>query len=129
VTLRLLVVDDNEIVRMGVQNLLRHRPDWEICGCAADGREAISKVWSLSPDVVILDLSLPVMNGFETATEIRRIAPSTKIVLFSVHDVPVTAREVGADAFVSKTTPAQELIATIERVTDPQQPRTKAKHA
>jgi DNA-binding NarL/FixJ family response regulator len=130
VTLRLLIVDDNEIVRLGMRRLLGGRPDWEICGDAANGRQAISRVWELAPDVVILDLSLPVMNGFETATEIRRIAPSTKIVFFSVHDVPATASEVGADAFVSKASPAKDLIETIERVTHPsQQPHTRANHA
>jgi len=117
VALHLLIADDHEIVRMGVRTLLKDRPEWEICGDATNGREAIAKVWELSPDVVILDLSMPIMNGFEAATEIRRIAPSTKIVLFSVHDVPATAIQVGADAFVLKTSPPQVLIATIERLT------------
>jgi DNA-binding NarL/FixJ family response regulator len=128
--LRLLIADDHEIVRMGVRTLLKNRADWEICGDAANGREAIAKVWELSPDVVILDLTMPIMNGFEAATEIRRIAPSTKIVFFSVHDVPATAIEVGGDAFISKTAPPQELIATIERVTDLSRlPLAKAKSA
>jgi two-component system, NarL family, nitrate/nitrite response regulator NarL len=116
VRLRILIADDNEVVRLGVRTLLRSKRDWEACGDATNGREAISKVWELSPDVVILDLSMPVMNGFEAAAEIRRIAPSIKIVFLSVHDVPTTAREVGADAFVSKTSSAQELIATIEGI-------------
>ena len=115
--LRLLIADDNEIVRLAVRIFLKEKQEWEICGDAENGRVAIAKVRCLSPDVVILDLSMPVMSGFEAATEIRRIAPSTKIILFSVHDVPTTAREVGADAFVSKSTSAEELIATIERVT------------
>ena len=117
--LRLLIADDNEIVRVGVRSLLRDKHDWEICQDAANGREAIDGVYELSPDVVILDLSMPVMNGFEAAKEIRRIAPSIKIILYSVHDVPSTASEVGADAFVLKSKSAQELIATIERVTGP----------
>jgi two-component system, NarL family, nitrate/nitrite response regulator NarL len=130
VPLRLLIADDHEIVRVGVRTLLKDKHEWEICGDAENGREAIAKVWDLSPDVVILDLSMPVMNGFEAATEIRRIAPSIKIILYSVHDVPATASEVGADAFVSKSTSAQELIATIERVTGkPQGIRTRAKSA
>ena len=103
--LRLLIADDHEIVRTGVRTLLKGRPDWEICGEATNGRETIAKVFELSPNVVILDLSMPVLNGFEAATEIRRIAPSTKIVFFSVHDVPATAIEVGGDAFISKTAP------------------------
>jgi two-component system, NarL family, nitrate/nitrite response regulator NarL len=130
VLLRILVADDNEVVRSGVQALLFPKREWEICGYAANGREAIAKVWELSPDVIILDLSMPVMNGFEAAAEIRRTAPSTKIVFLSVHDVPATAREVGANAFVSKSSSAQELIATIESVTGPSEhPRAKGKSA
>lgn len=118
-TVRLLVADDNEIVRMGMRSLLRDRADWQICGEATNGREAIGKVWDLSPDLVILDLSMPVMNGFQAAVEIRRIAPSIKIVLFSIHEVPASATAVGADAFVSKTMTGQELVATLERVIGP----------
>jgi two-component system nitrate/nitrite response regulator NarL len=130
VRLRILIADDNEVVRLGVRSLLSSRRDWEICGDAANGREAITKVWELCPDIIILDLSMPVMNGFEAAAEIRRITPSIKIVFLSIHDVPATAREVGADAFVSKTSSAQELIATIERVVSPfQLPRAKGKSA
>ncbi len=128
--LRLLVADDHEIVRVGVRTLLKDKHDWEICGDAENGREAIAKVCELSPDVVILDLSMPVMNGFEACAEIRRIAPSTKIIFYTVHDVPATASEVGADAFVSKSASAQELIATIERVTgQSQRIRTRAQSA
>lgn len=90
--LRILIADDNEVVRLGVRALLTPKRDWEICGDAGNGREAITKVWELSPDLVILDLSMPVMNGFEAARVIRRLAPSTKIVFLSVHDVPATAR-------------------------------------
>lgn len=115
--LRLLIADDNEFVRVAVRIFLKDKHEWEICGDAENGREAIAKVGDLSPDVVLLDLSMPVMNGLEAAAEIRRIAPSTKIILFSIHDAPTAAREVGADAFVSKSTSVEELIATIERVT------------
>lgn len=128
--LRLLIADDNEIVRIGLRTLLRDKHDWEICGEAQNGREAIVKVRNLSPDIVILDLSMPVMNGFEAATEIRRIAPSTKIIFYSIHDVPTTATEVGAAAFVAKSTSAEDLIATIERLAGQlQEIRTKAKSA
>jgi DNA-binding NarL/FixJ family response regulator len=127
VGLRLLIADDNEFMRMIVRTLLTCRRDWQVCGEAANGREAISKVSELSPDIVILDLTMPVMNGFEAAKQIRRIAPSTKIVLFSVHELLRTAAEVGADAFVSKRTSAQELIAAIERVIgEPRQDHTTA---
>ena len=128
--LRLLIADDHEIVRVGVRTLLKVKCDWEICGDAENGREAIAKVRGLSPDVVILDLSMPVMNGFEAAKEIRRIAPSTKIIFYTVHNVPSTAGEVGGDACVSKSTPVEELIATIERVTGQSQGiRTRSKYS
>jgi DNA-binding NarL/FixJ family response regulator len=110
------VVDDNEIVRMGVRGLLCNHPQWEICGEAENGADAISKVAELSPDVVILDLIMPVISGIEAATRIRRISPSTKIVFFSIHDTPTTARMVGADAFVSKSSAAQDLVLAINNV-------------
>jgi DNA-binding NarL/FixJ family response regulator len=106
-------VDDHEIVRMGVRILLSDRNQWEICGEAEDGVDAISKVVDLSPDVVILDLTMPVMSGFDTAIRIRQVAPSTRIVFFSIHETPTTARLVGADAFVSKASAAQDLPRTI----------------
>jgi DNA-binding NarL/FixJ family response regulator len=113
---RILLVDDHEIVRMGVRILLAGNPEWEVCGEAADGRQALREVVNLVPDVVILDLSLPVMNGFEVAKEIRRIAPSTKIVLFSIHEVPAIAHHVGIDAFVAKSSGIEVLVTTLERV-------------
>jgi DNA-binding NarL/FixJ family response regulator len=112
----LLVVDDNEIVRMGVRTLLSQNKEWEICGEAADGVEAVQKVMDLAPDVVILDMSMPRMNGLESAQRIRQIAPSTKIVMFSVHDTPTSARFVGADAFVVKSSAAQDLVEVISQV-------------
>jgi DNA-binding NarL/FixJ family response regulator len=115
--IRILVVDDHEVVRLGVRILVDRNPEkWEVCGEAADGEHAIQGVVTLIPDVVILDLSLPVMNGFEVAREIRRIAPSTKIVLFSIHEVPATARYIGIDAFVSKSSGIEALMAALERV-------------
>lgn len=113
---RLLIVDDHEIVRIGVRNLLSKNEQWEICGEAADGLEAIEKVLTLSPDVVILDLMMPTMNGFDTARRIRQLAPTTGIIFFSLHDTPTIARLVGADAFVSKGSIAQDLPRAIRHV-------------
>ena len=115
--LRILVADDNELLRIGIRTLLEIKRDWVVCGEASDGEEAISKALALAPDVVILDLSMPMLNGFRAAEQIRFDSPSTKIVFLSVHDVPATASAAGADAFVSKASPADELISTIERVT------------
>ena len=112
-------MDDHEIVRIGVRILLADREHWEICGEAQDGIEAIEKVVQLSPDVVILDLTMPLMNGLDAAQRIRQIAPSTKIVFFSIHDMPTTARLAGADAFVSKSCAAEDLERTINHILAP----------
>ncbi len=101
---------------MGVRLLLAADPRWEVCGEALNGRDAIEKVVDLEPDVVILDLTMPVLNGFEAAKAIREVAPRAKIVFFSIHDTPTTARVVGADAFVAKSSAARDLPATLERL-------------
>jgi DNA-binding NarL/FixJ family response regulator len=87
-----------------------------VCGEAADGEQALRELVKLLPDIVILDISLPVINGFEVAQRIRLIAPSTRIVLFSIHDVPATARDIGADAFVAKSSGVEALADALERV-------------
>jgi DNA-binding NarL/FixJ family response regulator len=96
--------------------LFANSDSFEVCGEAQNGLEAIRMVPELSPDVVILDLSMPGLNGFETAAEIRLIAPSIRIVLFSVHEIPTTARWAGADAFVSKSSTLRDLALTVNRV-------------
>jgi DNA-binding NarL/FixJ family response regulator len=113
---RLLIVDDHEVVRMGVRTLFANNDSVEVCGEAQNGMEAIRMVPELSPDVVILDLSMPGMNGFETASKIRQIAPSIRIVIYSVHEIPSTSLRVGADAFVSKSSALQDLVLTVNRV-------------
>jgi two-component system, NarL family, response regulator LiaR len=118
-SVRFLLVDDHDVMRMGLRTLLAVKDDWQVCGEAADGNAALEKVSELSPDAVILDLVMPGMTGFEIAAKIRQIAPSTKIIFFSLHNVPITARESGGDAFVSKASGAQELLATIECLVSP----------
>jgi DNA-binding NarL/FixJ family response regulator len=117
-TSRVLIVDDHEIVRIGVRRLLAGNPRWLVCGEAADGEHALQECEKLQPDVVILDVSLPLRNGFEVAQQIRQMAPSTKIVFFSMHEIPATTKIVGADAFVAKTSGVQELETTLERIVE-----------
>src|SRR5215469_17860250 len=113
---RFLLVDDHEVLRMGLRSLFTVRQDWQVCGEAENGEDAVQKVRELSPDAVILDLLMPGMTGIEVVSGIREIAPSTKIIFFSLHNVPITARESGADAFVSKASGARELLAAIDGV-------------
>ena len=116
---RVLIVDDHEIVRMGIRRALNCKGPLEVCGEAQNGLDALQKVVELSPDVVILDLIMPGMNGFETAAKLREIAPSVKIIFYSIHEVPTVVWLSGADAFVSKSSDPHELATTVNRVLQP----------
>jgi DNA-binding NarL/FixJ family response regulator len=113
---RILLVDDHEIVRKGVRTLFANNDSCEVCGEAQNGMDAVRMVAELSPDVVILDLTMPGMNGFETAAKIREIAPSIRIIFFTLHELPPSAWWVGADACVSKSSTPEELALTVNRV-------------
>jgi DNA-binding NarL/FixJ family response regulator len=114
-----LLVDDHDIVREGVKYLLELNPALAICGEAANGREAIEKVRVLKPDLVLMDLIMPVMGGIEATVSIRRRYPKTKIVVLSLHDSPQiakAAKAAGANAYVTKSGGAPNLLKTINAV-------------
>ena|ERR1700676_2632259 len=116
---RLLLVDDHEIVRQAIASLLTLRWGYDICGEAANGQEAIEKVIELHPDVVVLDLSMPVMTGTAAARVIHRIAPQTRIIFLSMHDsetIIELTKLVGADACLSKRSATSELNKAIVAV-------------
>jgi YesN/AraC family two-component response regulator len=115
VSKRLLVVDDSAIIRTGVRALLSDFSDWQICGEAANGSEAVAKVQEESPDVVLLDVTMPVMNGFDAAAKIKQIAPATKVIFFSIHELP--AHLLTVEGFVSKQTAADDLLPALAKVT------------
>src|SRR5215469_1233325 len=103
---RILVADDSEAVRRGIRHLLNQHDGWQVCGEAADGGETITKVRQLSPDVVVLDFAMPVMNGIEVARQIREEQPNIPIVLCSLYfDRQLTslARDVGITSVLSKS--------------------------
>lgn len=117
--LRLLLVDDHQVVRLGLKTLLLSVGDCEICGEAANGQEAVDRAVQLKPDVVLMDISMPVLNGFEAAKVMRRVSPETKIIMFSMHDGAQMAREAklaGAHAYLTKTCSAAQLRTTIADV-------------
>ena len=120
---RILLVDDHEVVRRGLKLLLQNNSEWEVCGEAENGKEAIDQVLTLKPNLVILDLSMPVMGGLEAARKIRSVSPKTKILIFTMHDSPKLAEEVeraGADGYVSKTAVSAELQKTISSLLESQ---------
>ena len=119
-SLRILIVDDHEVIRRGLRSLLSSRPEWEICGEAADGQAAIEKAGNLQPDLVLLDVTMPILTGTEAARVIRSRNLGTKIIIISQNDPDVThkmATEVGAAGFVTKSDLSRDLLSTIDRVT------------
>ncbi len=114
---RILVADDHEVVRRGLCALLQAQPDWEICGEAADGREALEKAQKLRPDVVILDIGMPSLNGLEATRQILKLNPQTRILILTLHDSDQVVREVlnaGARGFLLKSDAARDLVAAVE---------------
>jgi DNA-binding NarL/FixJ family response regulator len=104
-TTRILVVDDIPAIRRSVRSYLENETDWVICGEAENGKVAIDRVQELNPDVVLMDLSMPVMNGLDAARAIKAIAPDTHILMFTLHAHPYLAeeaRKVGVDRVLSK---------------------------
>lgn len=116
---RILLVDDARAVRHALRNLLESRTSWEVCGEAADGREAVEKARELSPDIVIMDLSMPVMDGLEATRQIRSLFPAMPVLMVTQYEsehARKAAVDAGANGFVSKGRAAVELRAAIEAV-------------
>jgi DNA-binding NarL/FixJ family response regulator len=102
----ILIVDDNALVRRLLRSWLEQHSEWKICGEAENGKLAIEKVESLHPDIVILDLQMPVMNGLDAAREIKRLCPTTAMIIFTVHasyELVKEARKHGITEVVSKS--------------------------
>jgi PAS domain S-box-containing protein len=116
---RILIADDHEMLRRGVRNTLQTELDLEICGEAVDGQDAVEKVKALQPDLVILDINMPVLNGLVAVRQILRLRPQTKVLVFSVHDSDQTVQEVhaaGAHGFISKGKDGQDLLRVVRDI-------------
>ena len=112
---RILIADDHEVVRHGVRTILERQAGWVVCGEASTGREAVAKAVDLQPDVVVLDLSMPELNGLEATRQIRRLLPA-KILILTVHESDQLVTEVvdaGADGYVLKADAGRTLVAAI----------------
>ena len=119
--LRILVVDDQPFMRRAVRGLLAAKREWEICGEAADGREAIQKTKELHPDIVIMDMSMPRLNGLEATRFIHQSDPDTQVVILTLHDfpdLPRMAQEAGALGCVLKASSGQFLIPAVQSVSE-----------
>lgn len=114
---RILIADDHEVLRRGVRTLLGTESEWEICGEAVDGKDAVDKSAALSPDLVILDVNMPVLNGLAAVRQILRLRPQPKVLVFTVHDSDQTMTEVqatGAHGYLSKAKAQQDLIHAVK---------------
>ena len=127
--LRVLVVDDSEIVRRGICQILQSQADIEVVCEASDGADAVRKVLEHRPDIVLLDITMPVMNGFDAAHRIKHEIPSTLILMVSQFDSAPFAKEAiaaGASGYVVKSIASTELIPALRKMMQSQRERTDA---
>jgi DNA-binding NarL/FixJ family response regulator len=115
--LRILIADDHEVARQGIRSLLESHAEWEVCGEARDGREAVEYASSLKPDVLLLDIGMPNLNGLDAARQILATTPEARILILTVHDSEQVVREVlavGARGFLLKSDAGRDLLAAVE---------------
>ena len=120
--IRIVIADDHEVVRMGLRAVLEREPEWTVCGEAATGRQAIAEAVEQRPDVVILDVSMPDMNGLEAARQIRRVVEA-QILMVSVNESDQMLRDAvdaGASGFVSKADAARTLVEAVRTIVNGQ---------
>ena len=115
--IQILIADDHEVVRQGIRSLLEGREGWRICGEASTGREAVDQAQLLRPDIVVLDVAMPEMNGLEAARQIHRIVPQAGILILTVHETEKLARdfiEAGARGYLLKSDAGRMLVEAVE---------------
>ena len=116
-SLRILVVDDHAAVRRGVRSLLESHEGWEVCGEATTGRDAVAQSLHLRPDVVVMDLSLPELNGLDATRQILKDTPDTEVLVLTMHHSEELARDVlqaGARGYVLKSDADENLIIAVD---------------
>ena len=117
--LRILIADDHSVVRAGLRTLLECRPGWEVCAEASDGRDAVEKASKLKPDVAVLDIGMPLLNGVEATRRIHSSSPDTEILILTMHesdDLVQQVVEAGARGYILKDDADRILLAAIDAV-------------
>ncbi len=130
-SVRILIADDHEVVRQGVRTVLEGQPEWAVCGEASTGRDAVAMAVDLQPDLVVLDISMPELNGLEATRQIRR-ATSARILILTVHESEQVADEVrdaGAHGYVLKAEAGRTLVEAIRALLDHREFFTERVHA
>lgn len=113
----ILIADDHDVVRRGLRDMLNAHSGWQVCGEASNGREAVKLAVNLKPDVVVLDLSMPELNGLEATRQIRHELPRTEVLIFTMHETEQLIREVlaaGARGYVLKSDAGRHLVTAVE---------------
>lgn len=116
-TLRIFIADDHEVARKGIRALIETHPGWEVCGEAGDGREAVKAATRLKPDLVLLDIGMPSLNGLDATRQILAESPDTCVLVLTMHDSEQVVREVlaaGARGFLLKSDAGRDLVSAIE---------------
>jgi DNA-binding NarL/FixJ family response regulator len=116
-TVRILVADDHDIVRRGLRELLTSRPGWEVCGEAKTGREAVALAEQLKPEIVVMDISMPDLNGLEAARRIHKLFPNAGILILTLHFSDQLVRDIveaGARAYIMKSDADRDLVSAVD---------------
>jgi DNA-binding NarL/FixJ family response regulator len=114
---RILIVDDSPIIRRSLRTVLERQREWGVCGEAGNGREGIDKVLQLNPDLVVIDLVMPVMNGIQASRALKKLVPATPLVMFTTFTDPYLTKDAlaaGVDAVVPKSEGATTLVRSIQ---------------
>jgi DNA-binding NarL/FixJ family response regulator len=114
---RILIADDHQVVRTGLRALLESKSGWQVCAEAANGREAVEKAGQLKPDVAVLDIGMPLLNGVEATRQIRKLCPHTEVLILTMHDSEVLVQEVleaGATGYILKDDADRNLVAAVD---------------
>ena len=115
--LRILVADDHHVVRTGLRTLLETKSGWKVCAEASNGREAVEKAGAFQPDVAVLDIGMPLLNGIDATRQIRKVSPQTEVLILTMHDSEVMIQgvlEAGARGYILKDDADRTLIAAVE---------------
>jgi DNA-binding NarL/FixJ family response regulator len=115
--MRILIADDHDIIRKGVKAVLSSRPGWEVCAEASTGREAVARADEHRPDIVVMDISMPDLNGLEAARQIRKMLPKTEVMILSLHFSDQLVREIvdaGVHGYVLKSDADEDLLKAVE---------------
>jgi DNA-binding NarL/FixJ family response regulator len=115
--LRILIADDHDVIRSGLRHLLEVHPGWEVCGEAVTGREAVEMARELMPNIAILDLTMPELNGLEATRQIKKATPSTEVLIFTMHASERLMREglmAGARGYLLKSDAARSVVLAVE---------------